>query len=146
MGAKEYLNQLQRLDNAINLKLREVDDLRLKSKSIGSSDYSKERVKSSPSDEAPFTKFIERIVDLETEISSEICFFISEKHKIINQIQGLENADYISLLYKKYVEYKDLKQICDEMNFSYDRIRHLHGDALEDFENKILNSTHNSTQ
>mgnify|MGYP006939891564 FL=1 len=46
MKAKEYLQQLQRLDTVINQKIKEVDDLRLKSRSVGSIDYSKERVQS----------------------------------------------------------------------------------------------------
>ncbi len=143
--AKEYLQQLKRLDIVIKQKSKEVDDLHLKSKSIGSIDYSKERVQTSPSGEASFVKLIGRIVDLEAEISQEINNFIDEKHKIINQIQKLNNTDYIRLLYKRYVEYKSLEHICVEMDFSYDYIKHLHGCALKDFEDKILKSTLNST-
>ena len=36
MKAKEYLQQLQRLDTVINQKIKELDDLRLKSQSTGS--------------------------------------------------------------------------------------------------------------
>ena len=145
MTAKEYLQQLQRLDTVINQKIKEVRDLRLKSQSTGSIDYSKERVQTSPSGDAPFVKLIGRIVDLEAEINAEIDRYVDEKHKIINQIQGLKNADYISLLFKRYVEYKSLERICVEMNFSYDYIKHLHGYALKDFEDKILNGTPNNT-
>ena len=146
MKAKEYLQQLKRLDILIKQKNKEVDNLRLKSKSTSSIDYSKEKVQTSPSGEASFVKLIGRIVDLETEISQEINIFVEEKHKIINQIQKLNNADYIRLLYKRYVEYKSLERICVEMDFSYDYIKHLHGCALKDFEDKFLNSTLNNTQ
>ncbi len=145
MKAKEYLQQLKRLDILIKQKNKEVDNLRLKSKSTSSIDYSKEKVQTSPSGEASFVKLIGRIVDLETEISQEINIFVEEKHKIINQIQKLNNADYIRLLYKRYVEYKSLERICVEMDFSYDYIKHLHGCALKDFEDKFLNSTLNNT-
>lgn len=145
MKAKEYLQQLQRLDTVINQKIKEVHDLRLQAQSGGGIDYSKERVQSSPSGDAPFVKPICRIIDLEAEINAEIDRFIEEKHKIINQIQGLKNSDYISLLFKRYVEFKSLERICVEMNFSYDYIKHLHGYALKDFEDKILNTTPNST-
>ena len=139
MKAKEYLQQLQRLDTVINQKIKEVHDLRLQAQSTGGIDYSKERVQSSPSGDAPFVKPICRIIDLEAEINAEIDRFVDEKHKIINQIQGLKNSDYISLLFKR------LEQICVEMNFSYDYIKHLHGYALKDFEDKILNTTPNNT-
>lgn len=145
MKAKEYLQQLQRLDTVINQKIKEVHDLRLQAQSGSGLDYSKERVQSSPSGDAPFVKPICRIIDLEAEINAEIDKFVDEKHKIINQIQGLKNSDYISLLFKRYVEFKSLEKICVEMNFSYDYIKHLHGYALQDFEDKILNSTPNNT-
>lgn len=145
MKAKEYLQQLQRLDTVINQKIKEVHDLRLQAQSTGGIDYSKERVQTSPSGDVPFVKPICRIIDLEAEINAEIDKFVDEKHKIINQIQGLKNSDYISLLFKRYVEFKSLERICVEMNFSYDYIKHLHGYALKDFEDKILNTTPNNT-
>lgn len=145
MKAKEYLQQLQRLDTVINQKIKEVHDLRLQAQSGGGIDYSKERVQASPSGDAPFVKPICRIIDLEAEINAEIDKFVDEKHKIINQIQGLKNSDYISLLFKRYVEFKSLERICVEMNFSYDYIKHLHGYALKEFEDKILNTTPNNT-
>lgn len=145
MKAKEYLQQLQRLDTVINQKIKEVHDLRLQAQSTGGIDYSKERVQTSPSGDAPFVKPICRIIDLEAEINAEIDKFVDEKYKIINQIQGLKNSDYIALLFKRYVEYKSLERICVEMNFSYDYIKHLHGYALKDFEDRILNTTPNNT-
>lgn len=145
MKAKEYLQQLQRLDTVINQKIKEVHNLRLQARSTGGLDYSKERVQSSPSGDAPFVKPICRIIDLEAEINAEIDKFVDEKHKIINQIQSLKNSDYISLLFKRYVEFKKFETIAVEMNFSYDYIKHLHGYALKDFEDKILNTTPNNT-
>lgn len=145
MKAKEYLQQLQRLDTVINQKIKEIQDLRVQMQSGGGIDYSKERVQSSPSGDAPFVKPICKIIDLEAEINAEIDKFVDEKHKIINQIQGLKNSDYISLLFKRYVEFKSLERICVEMNFSYDYIKHLHGYALKEFEDKILNTTPNNT-
>lgn len=145
MKAKEYLQQLKRLDTMINQKNQELNDLRLKAGGTGSVDYSKERVQTSPSGEAQFAKLLERIIDLETEINAEIDAFVDKKHTIINQIQRLKNPDYIRLLYKRYVEYKSLKRICVEMNFSYNYIKHLHGYALQNFQEKILNSTPNNT-
>lgn len=139
MKAKEYLQQLQRLDTIISQKMVELEDLRLKVTSTGSIDYSKERVQTSPSGDAPFTNMIARIADLEDEINAEIDRFVDEKHKIINQIQGLKNADYISLLFKRYVELKKFEIIAIEMNFTYQYILELHGYALKEFETTYKN-------
>lgn len=146
MKAKEYLQQLKRLDTLIDLKNKELDDLQLRVKSIGSMNFSEERVQTSPSEDAPFVKLIEKIVDLQAEINAEIDIFVDTKRRIISQIQALKNPKFIDLLYKCYVEYKSLMQISSEMNFSYDHIKHLHGYALEDFEHKILNSTRHNTE
>ena len=145
MTAKEYLQQLQRLDIMINYKVKELDTLRLQIQSIGSIDYSKERVQTSPSGDASFVKLIGRITDLEAEINAEIDKYVDKKHQIINQIHSLQNVNYISILFKRYVEFKKFESIAIEMDFTYDHIRHLHGCALQDFQNKILNLTHKNT-
>lgn len=139
MKAKEYLQQLQRLDTVINQKIKELGDLRLKSRSVGSIDYSKERVQTSPSGDVPFVKPICRIIDLEAEINAEIDKFVDEKHKIINQIQGLKNSDYIALLFKRYVEFKKFEVISVEMNFTYQYVIEMHGYALKEFETTYEN-------
>lgn len=143
MKAKEYLQQLQRLDTVINQKIKEVQDLRLQTQGIGGLDYSKERVQSSPSGDAPFVKPICRIIDLEAEINAEIDRFVDEKHKIINQIQALQNPKHIDILYKHYVEFKRLEIVAVEINFTYQYIVELHGTALKEFQlthENLLNS------
>ena len=129
MKAKEYLQQLQRLDTMINQKIKELGDLRLMSQSVGGIDYSKERVQSSPSGDAPFVKPVLRMIELE--------------HEIINQIQALQNPKHIDILYKHYVEFKRLEIVAVEMNFTYQYIVELHGTALKEFQlthENLLNS------
>ena len=134
MKAKEYLQQLKRLDTVINQKIKELGDLRSMSTGVGGFDYSKERVQSSPSGDAPFVKLIGRIIDLEEEINAEIDAFVDKKHEIINQIQALKDDKFIDLLYKRYVEYKRLEVISVEMNYTYQYTKELHGYALQEFE------------
>lgn len=143
MKAKEYLQQLQRLDTMINQKIKELGDLRLMSQSVGGIDYSKERVQSSPSGDAPFVKPVLRMIELEQEINAEIDRFVDEKHEIINQIQVLQNPKHIDILYKHYVEFKRLEIVAVEMNFTYQYIVELHGTALKEFQlthENLLNS------
>ena len=142
MKAKEYLQQLQRLDTMINQKIKELGDLRLMSQSVGGID-SKERVQSSPSGDAPFVKPVLRMIELEQEINAEINRFVDEKHEIINQIQALQNPKHIDILYKHYVEFKRLEIVAVEMNFTYQYIVELHGTALKEFQlthENLLNS------
>lgn len=143
MKAKEYLQQLQRLDTMINQKIKELGDLRLMSQSVGGIDYSKERVQSSPSGDAPFVKPVLRMIELEQEINAEIDRFVDKKHEIINQIQALQNQKHIDILYKHYAEFKRLEIVAVEMNFTYQYIVELHGTALKEFQlthENLLNS------
>ncbi len=143
MKAKEYLQQLKKLDIMINQKIKESEELKIKARSIKGVDYSKERVQSSPSTDASFVKAIEKITDLENEINCEIDKFVDRKHEIINQIQGLKNSKYIEILYKHYVESKRLEVVAVEMNFTYQYAVELHGCALKNFQTtyeNLLNS------
>ena len=139
MKAKEYLQRLKELDIKINQKIKELEDLKVTARSVKSIDYSTERVQSSPSTDASFVKTIEKINILENEINAKIDEFVDEKDKIINQIQGLENSKYIEILFKRYVEFKKIEDIADEMNFTYQYARELHGYALQDFERTYKN-------
>lgn len=133
MTAKEYLGQLQRLDIIIEQKIKELDALYLKLKSVGGINYSKEKIQTSHSNDAPFVKLIEHIMELEEEINKEIDTFVEEKHKIINQIQSLKNRKHIEILYKHYVEFKSFDIISIEMELTYQYSLQLHGYALQDF-------------
>ena len=139
MKAKEYLKKLKRLDTVITQKICELDDLRSMSTGIGGIDYSKDRVQTSPSADAPFAKIVNRIADLNDEINQEIDTFTDEKHKIINQIQGLQDSKHIDILYKRYVEFKRLEIVAVEMNFTYQYVVEVHGYALREFQRTYEN-------
>lgn len=134
MKAKEYLQKLQRLDTIIHQKLKEIDNLKSMSMSVGSFDYSKDKVQISPNNDAPYVKTINKMCDLQDEINREIDQFVDERHKIINQIQGLSDSRYIDILFKHYVEYKKFETISVEIDLSYQYIIELHGHALQEFE------------
>lgn len=138
MKAKEYLNRLRYIDTVINQKKQEVEKLRLIAESTPGIDYSRERVQISPSGDAPFIPIVNRILELENEINADIDELIEEKYKIIKQIQSLPDIRHVRILYKKYVEFKSLEQIADELGYAYAYVRSLHTDALVNFEKIII--------
>ena len=75
---------------------------------------------------------------MENEINDEIDRFIDKKHRMINQIQNLDNTKYIQVLYKRYVEYKRLEMVACEMAYTFQYVVLLHGQALKDFEQNFL--------
>ena len=145
MTAKEYLNSLKCLNAMIRQKTEELEDLKAKSLSIKAIDYSGERVDKSRSVNAPFVKILDKIVDLSNEIAQDIEKLVMQQHKIIDQIQELKNNKYVDILYKRYVQFKKFERIALEMNYDYEYIKHLHTDALYEFE-RIHSFTKDNTK
>jgi DNA-directed RNA polymerase specialized sigma subunit len=75
---------------------------------------------------------------LDEEINREIDEFAEEKHRIINEIHQLDNLEYVRILFKVYVEFKKLEEVCVDMGYSYRHITRLHGYALKSFGEKVL--------
>ncbi len=131
MKPKEYLSQIKRLDVLIEQKIKERDELR--KYDISGVAYGGERVQVSPSGHSPQESIIEKLFTYEDEINVLINDFYAVKHKVIEQIQSLPRVEYVQLLYKRYVEYKRLEEIAVEMNYSFEWVRHIHGNALSEF-------------
>lgn len=138
MTAKEYLGQIRCYHNRIEEKKREIEELRDMATCIGSFDYSKDPVKTSPSGDA-MVNAVAKIVDAREECARLIVTYLEKKNVIIREINEMSNETYRKLLYKRYVEYKRLEQIAVEMNYQYEWIRQLHGRALQDFERTYTN-------
>lgn len=134
--AKEYLKQVETLDTKIQQKKIELDSLKDNVISLGAFDYSKEKVQTSASES--MSGKVAKYVDLENEIHEDIERFTELRHKVIGQIHMLDDPKYINVLFKKYIEYKGLKEISKELGYSYDHIRRVHGWALLAFQRKNL--------
>ena len=110
--------------------MQEKEDLY--SGTVGAIRTDKEQVQASGSNDM-IPNLIERMDALEQEINHEIAVFVDRKHEIIAQIHALTNEIHVSLLLKRYVEYKGLEEIATEMGYTYDYARRLHGKALSEF-------------
>ena len=56
------------------------------------------------------------------------------KNKITFEIQQVDDARYMQVLFKRYVECKDMLIVASEMNYSYEWTRHLLTQAVTEFE------------
>lgn len=74
-----------------------------------------------------------KIEDKERKICKEIDRLADIKQAITREIGMLEDTRYVEILLRRYVQMQKLEDISREMNYSYDRIRHLHGLALLEF-------------
>lgn len=134
MTSKKYLNQIEILDIKIQQKIEERDKLRLLAASTSGFDYSREHVQTSNTDN--IDKKVINYVALEEDINKMIKKYLALRDRIIGEIQGLDSAIHITVLFKKYVERKDLGSIAAEMGYSYNYVKHLHRKALQVFQKK----------
>jgi hypothetical protein len=139
MKAKEYLLQIETLQTKIEQKRQRAKEYRELALTSGGFDYSKERVQTSNLG-GQIENPVIRYIALEQEISEDVLNLQQIKDKITREIHNINNADFIKMLYKRYVECESLWSIAKDMGYSYDRIRHIHGEALKEFE-KINLST-----
>ncbi|MCZ9313172.1 MAG: sigma factor-like helix-turn-helix DNA-binding protein [Methanocorpusculum sp.] len=133
MTAKQYLKQAYRLNERIKDKQERIDSLRLMSTSTGAIDYSKDRVQTSPSGDAPFTKQVMQIIQFEEELEADKNRMKTVFLEISRAIDQMENANHILVLSKRYLLMKTWEQIANEMNYSVMQIHRIHKDALENF-------------
>ena len=141
MKAKEYLNQIRDCKNQINLDLRRIDELREYATSMGTKELKQDIVQTSIKN-AGLEDMVGKIVDCERAVRDEIRAYLNLQEFIIAQIRGLEGGEmsvtYIELLTRRYVQFERFEVISVEMGYSYEWIRHLHGDALAIFEKQYL--------
>ena len=127
---KEYLRQIRLFDICIRQKEAELAAMRSELENMSAA-VTGERVQTSAKDK--MSEKVSHIVDLERQIIQDKESFLRMKDRIINEIQGLDNSVYVDILYKRYVEYKQLEEIAVEMNYSYRQVLRLHGFALQEF-------------
>lgn len=134
MDAKQYLQQISRLERMINNKLSEIAQLKELSISISAA-RNEERVQTTPN----FDKIgsaICRIEKAEEEIDRLVDEYVDKKNLIISQIDGIGNETYYEILFARYIEKKTFEKIADEMTYSFRNVTRLHGRALQEFERK----------
>ena len=132
MTAKEYLMQIKRKDIMINSLIKQKDEMWAQLYLLSSPQHDGISVQSSK-DPDKFGALWAKIDEKERKISQAIDELADEKQRIMKQIELLDSEVYIEILLRRYVHMEKLSDIAKAMNYSYDRLRHLHGLALLEF-------------
>lgn len=135
MTAKEYLQQIEILDELIEAKQVELFQLRRLATSV-TVPTDREAVQTSGTSDK-VGEMVVKIVDLETKINEMIDDFIDQKSSCINIIDQLQSPLQHKILHKHYVQYKPLTVIASEIGYSYQYVLEIHQKALQETE-KIL--------
>lgn len=133
MTAKEYLEQIESLSIRIGQMQNRLDCMRETAGGAAAIRYDKDRVQASVTVDA-VERNVLNLIEMEEKIFAEKVRLESIRNKITEQIQALDDNRYVKILYKRYVEQKKFYVIHEEMDYDYDYVRVLHGEALGYFE------------
>ena len=145
MNAKEYLEQIETLDIKIKQKENELACLRETAGGSAAIRYDKDRVQTSVMTD-PIERAVIQLIELDEKIFIDKVRLATIRNTIIEQIQGMDDNRYINLLYKRYVKLEKFYKISEEMDYDYDYVRVLHGEALGYFEQKYAKEIKEHTQ
>ena len=137
MTAKEYLRTLRWTELSIETRKDELRRLDAEYTYLSGISYDRDRVQTSPSGDA-FPQS-DRRIDLALKIRDDILAMQKLRTDIIGKITGLDNPLYSQVLLERYVNYLSFDDIAEKMHYSYVRITHIHGEALQEFTRKYLN-------
>ena len=133
MTTRQYLSQIEKYDNLIHNKIIEEEQLNILSMSVKSVPIGEKVQTSSKQD--PMGDIVAKIIDLREEISKMATDFLEQKQEIIRTIETVEDPILYDVLFKRYVEYKTLLNIADELGYSEVTIKRLHLKAVKAIKN-----------
>lgn len=136
MTVKDYLSQLQDLEENICEQKEYVETIRSSLTSVGGMNMTPDKVQSSSVDKDKFANVVAKIVDAEEKLKKmeeELCLL---KVQIAEQIHQMDNLLFKKLLKLRYVEWKHygtIRKVADELGYSVDHTKRLHKYALSAF-------------
>ena len=134
MTAKQYLRQLWRLQLNIAILTEEIES-RKTSLTSTTAPVLGDRVQTSSTGDR-FADMIAVLADKELQQERLLYEYHIMRADILQEISALDNEMQVTVLYGRYLMRKSLRQIAEETNYSYDRICHIHGEALIAFAQK----------
>lgn len=130
MTPKKYLKQAYRLDLRISSDVREAEELRDMSQSVSAIQYDRDRVQTTPSQDAPFVKTLDRLWELEKKIAEELNTLSALKQQIRDAIETVPDMDERLVLKCRYVHNMTWDEIGEEMCADRTTVWRWHGNAL----------------
>ena len=128
MSIKEELKELRVISKIIDSKERQISQLKRYYTTIKGFDYSREKFNGGQKQD--FTDTVNKIIDLENEITKDIDELIDRKIKMNEFIKStLSGNEYIVIQMRYFDEY-DWIEIAIQLNYTIDNIYKIHGKAL----------------
>lgn len=129
MTAKQYLNQMYRLNDLILSTKEELNKLDLL---IGEVSALKMSGLPSGNDKtATFAKTVERMDNLKSTMLNEISNYVTVEEEVRGIINSVDNVDERLLLRYRYILFDSWDKIAEKLNYSDRQVHRLHSQALQ---------------
>ena len=134
MDAKQFLRQVRYLDDLINTKLDQIQEIKSLAEKVTSA--------LSPDGTSPQSSVLQdkigdlvsRIIDLQIEIETAARKMIDLKTEAMRIIDIMPTPECRLLLQLRYLNGLTWERIAVDMNYSYRNVHYLHSRALQEFE------------
>ena len=142
MTAKEYLTETLKLRHAARALADKAEMLRTEIAGVKAITYDKERIQTSP--ENRVEDLMIRLIEIEERYKETLRRYYAGILIREKQIAEIGRNDYEEILRMRYIETDEkgrrlsLEEIAVKTHRSFDRIRHLHGEALAEFTRRYL--------
>ena len=130
--AKKYLSQAFGLNQRIESKLGQIEDLHdLATKAtVTNSDMPRNPNKG----HSRLEDAVIQIIELETEINQDMMKLVALKKDIIRRIKAVESSELQTVLELRYLSYMRWEEIAIELGYGIDNVFRLHRNALDEIE------------
>lgn len=130
---KNELKKIITLDDRINSKIRQLEDIRCTMESVRGIDYSKDNVQTDPVNAIENT--IIKIMEYENCITEDIDRLVDMKEKARKKINKVEGT-HGTILEMRYLECMRWEEIAYRLKYGIRHVHKLHGGALEELKKK----------
>lgn len=124
MAAKEFLENIRKLQRAIDCKLEKIATLR--ELATGTSVNLSGMPHNPSSQKSPMANAVCKIVDLEREVEA----LQQERQAAIDFLCTMEDSRLCTVLIKRYVQEKEWEDIAAEMHIGRRKVFYFHADAI----------------
>ena len=131
LDMKEYLSQLKTISRRLERKKQEKEELLAIAARVTASYSGMPGAKGGKSDKVG--DIAVKLAELENETNNDIVRMLELKREIVSVIERLDDREY-EVLYKRYVEFKSLSEIGQELDKSYQTVINIHAVGLRKLE------------
>lgn len=134
MTSKEFLQRPMRLKGRIESLELQKEQFEELADSIPGGNYDKPVIQKTIFNQAPFIKWIDKIMEAEKKIDELKGEYETAKAEVMVAIEKLPNTDYQTVLIMRYLNENSWTYICEKLYVSLSTAKRWHWDALNALE------------